>query len=256
MMSIHFLSMATSRKTKPHRKSIHARVRRGNLEDADRTRRELLAAAARLFAERGLEGVTIRAVAALAEVSAMTPYRYFPNKAELLAGLWESVIADVYTAMKAAVNSAVGARARQRASLETFLAYWENNPDHYRLVYMTEQTTRAGLRGEGRPVLADSPIYHDILGLVLEVTRDLALEIGADMTHAKLAGDVRFMMLLGYLNSQLVNRRYPWSDVQVLRAAYIEQIVVTVERCLRFGPATADADSRPAHRPRERRLAN
>jgi hypothetical protein len=42
-------------------------------------------------------------------------------------------------------------------------------------------------------------------------------------------------MLLGYLNAQLVNRRYPWSDARRLRAAYIEQIIVAVEHCLRFG---------------------
>jgi len=237
--------MATTRKNPSPRKAVHTRVRRGNLEDADRTRQELLAAAARLFSERGLEGVTIRAVAALAGVSAMTPYRYFSNKADLLAGLWQSVLTEVYSAMKGAVGAASGARARQRASLDSFLTYWESNPDHYRLVYMTEQTTRSGNRAGDRPALTESPIYQEILGLVLEVTRDLAREIGADMTHAKLAGDIRFMMLLGYLHSQLVNRRYPWSDRHLLRANYIEQIVLTVERCLRFGPAIGDRESSP-----------
>ncbi|CAM5793918.1 hypothetical protein RFUL19S_03274 [Rhizobacter fulvus] len=220
----------------PAPEAAHARVRRGSLADADRTRDELLAAAARLFAERGLVGVTIRAVAALTGMSPMTPYRYFPSKSDLLAGLWQSVIAEVHAAMKAAVDEAVGARARQRASLDAFLAYWEDHPDHYRLVYMTEQATRAPAQGDDRPSLAGSPIYREILELVLEITRDLATELGVDMTHAKLAGDVRFMMLLGYLNSQLVNRRYPWSERQLLRAAYIEQILATVERCLRYGP--------------------
>lgn len=225
--------------------TLHARVRRGNLDDADRAREALLAAAGELFSERGLDGVTIRAVATLAGVSAMTPYRYFSNKAELLAGLWQSVIAEVYAKMKTAIGAASGGRNRQRASLDSFLAYWEDNPDHYRLVYMTEQTTRAGRRDGDEPKLAESPIYQDIVALVLEVTRDLAHEIGVDMTHAKFAGDVRFMMLMGYLNGQLINQRYPWSDRHRLRSAYIEQIILTVERCLRLGPvkAVGDADS-------------
>ena len=247
--------MKANRKGNPQPKSAHARVRRGNLEDADRAREELLTAAGRLFAERGLDGVTIRAVAAVAGVSAMTPYRYFTSKAELLAGLWQSVIADVYERMKDALDSAEGARARQVASLDSFLSYWEDNPDHYRLVYMTEQTTRAARRDDGTPMLAASPIYQEILGLVLDVTRDLADEIGADMTHAKLAGDIRFMMLLGYLNSQLINRRYPWSDRETLRAAYIEQIVMTVERCLLLGLASPRLDGGPLQVgvPRKRR---
>lgn len=231
--------MTTKRKTNPVRKSVHARVRRGNLEDAERTRVELLSAAAQLFSERGLAGVTIRAVATLAGVSAMTPYRYFANKAELLAGLWQTVIAEVYERMKRAVELQSGGRARQRASIDAFLSYWEENPDHYRLVYMTEQTTRAGRRGDDRPMLAETPVYRDILALVLDVTAAMAEEIGAPMTHAKLAGDIRFMMQLGYLNAQLVNRRYPWSDARRLRAAYIEQIVVAVEHCLLFGGSTA-----------------
>lgn len=224
-----------ARKTnKPRHAASRQRVRRGNAEDAERTRDSLLAAAEKLFAEQGLEAVTIRAVAALAGMSAMTPYRYFADKAELLAGLWQSVLSAVHQRMVVAIGAHRGGRARQRASLDAFLGYWEEHPDHYRLVYMTEQTTRGS-----EAAFVSVPIYKDMLDLVQGVTKDLAAEIGADMTHAKIAGDIRFTMLLGYLNAQLVNRRYPWSDPKSLRAAYIEQIIATVERCLLEGAGTA-----------------
>ena len=55
------------------------------VEDLDAFRARAVAAAARLFGERGYAGVTLRAVAKELGVSAMTPYRYFANKDELFA---------------------------------------------------------------------------------------------------------------------------------------------------------------------------
>src|SRR5258706_4489038 len=68
------------------------RVRRGNADDHERMRQRCLAAAESLFANGGVEAVTMRAVAAKVGVPPMAPYRYFYDKAELLSGLWQSVI--------------------------------------------------------------------------------------------------------------------------------------------------------------------
>jgi len=54
-------------------------------------RDELLAAALRLFSNGGLQAVSMRAAAAAVGVSAMTPYRYFAQKADRLSGVWEFV---------------------------------------------------------------------------------------------------------------------------------------------------------------------
>ncbi len=213
------------------------RVRRGNEDDANALRAELLAAAMHQFAHGGLEAVTMRGVAGAVGVSVMTPYRYFADKADLLGGLGQSVIRAVCDRMTVAIAAAKTGSAKQRASLDAFLGYWEEHPDHYRLVYMTEQTT-----GRDAPSnMTRSPVYAEIVELVAGVTRAVAAEIGASLANARLAGDIRFMMQLGYLHATLVNRRYEWSDRAPLRAAYIEQIVATVERCLLAGKARAPA---------------
>jgi hypothetical protein len=68
------------------------------------------------------------------------------------------------------------------------------------------------------------------------LVEDLAQELGAGATYVEDAEKLGFMMKLGYLQASMVNRRYPWGDLQRLRAATVEQILQTVTRCLLQGP--------------------
>ena len=213
------------------------RVRRGSEADAERLRDELLAAALALFIEGGLQGVTMRAVATRVGVSAMTPYRYFEDKGHLMRGIWHHVLSEATGAMRTAAAGIADVNDRIRANLNAFIDYWEAHPQHYRLVYMTEQTTRPDAQG----VLTSMPAYRGVIDETLETSRQLALQIGGDPAHAKLASDVRFMMVSGYLHGRLVNRRYPWTTADVLRPAMIELVIDAMASCLRQGPRKAPA---------------
>jgi AcrR family transcriptional regulator len=63
-------------------------------ERANATRRRILEAAAKLFAERGFAGVTMRGIAHDAAVSLATVYLYFPGKPALVAGLVDEVVSS------------------------------------------------------------------------------------------------------------------------------------------------------------------
>jgi AcrR family transcriptional regulator len=202
------------------------------LEDAQTLRKDLLQAASELFAEGGLDAVSVRAVAARVGVSTMTPYRYFADKAELLSGLWQSVLKAALECAKAASSRHTSGRGRLRASLDAYIGYWEAHPDHYRLVYSIEGVTKGG-----RVALAEvAPVYAELMEHTYATTQALADELGAGATHARLANDIRLVMTLGCLHVAHGNRRYAWFDWQQLRATYIDQIVATMARCLTQGP--------------------
>ena len=95
-------------------------------------------AALALFSEGGLDAVSMRGLSARLNISAMTPYRYFADKAELLSELWQHVLKDLYLAVSQAIEAHVEAKARLRAYIDAFLLYYEAHPDEYRLVFLTQ----------------------------------------------------------------------------------------------------------------------
>ena len=231
--------MVTKKSSSTRPPAGRARVRRGSEADAERLRDELVAAALALFMEGGLEAVTMRAVATQVGVSAMTPYRYFEDKGHLLRGIWQHVLGTAWQGMLAASHGLADVRDRIRAQIDAFVDYWEANPQHYRLVYMTEQATRH----TELEALAALPIYASVLEGSLAASRELAAQVGGDAAHAKLASDIRFMMVSGYLHARLVNRRYPWGPVDVLRPTFVELVIEAMASCLRDGPRKPPAQA-------------
>ena len=229
--------MPTKKSSQTAAAPVRARVRRGSEADAERLRDELVDAALALFIEGGLEAVTMRAVATQVGVSAMTPYRYFEDKGHLLRGIWQHVLSAALASMRARGAGITDAREMIRAQVNAFIDYWEAHPDHYRLVYMTEQTIRPDSAGQ----LTTSPAYASVLDNAQDMSSELARATGGDVAHAKLATDVRFMMVSGYLHGRLVNRRYPWMPADVLRPAFVELVIDAMVTCLREGPRTAPA---------------
>ncbi len=219
--------MSNSRR--PRKTPSRARVRRGHEGDAERLRAELIDATLALFAEGGLDAVSVRAVAARVGVSPMTTYRYFASKAELLGGLWLMVFQGLLERLRKAVDGEIDALARQRALIHGFLAHWEDNPDHYRLVYGGDDR---GERREARLHPALDPVVGELIALSRQVTEGVLTAVHGQPDRQRLASDIRLAMMLGYLASRYTATRYPWSDPATLRAAYLEQIVQAVERCL------------------------
>jgi AcrR family transcriptional regulator len=206
------------------------RVHRGSAEDRDGQRRRIIGAAFAIQRREGREALSMRALAAEVGVSAMALYRYFPSKGDLLRAMWEVALTDAQAEVSAAMARCTTARQRLRASIDSFLRFWEARPAQFGLVYMTPETMEPGAQVDQ---LTREPAYQRAVDLAGPLVDELADEIGGERRNAPLARDLRMALMVGYLHARIVNTRYAWGDFDALRTATIETIAAGVESCLR-----------------------
>jgi AcrR family transcriptional regulator len=222
----HGIDMVTGQARQQSRNSARARVRRGNAEDAERFRGELLASALAQFTAGGLDAVSMRAIASSLGVSAMAPYRYFESRSALLDALLSRVLERLHDAVLESIGSSAGRAEGYQRFFDGFLRFFESHPEEFRLFYETQDRSRTA-----EPSLQDTDLYQRILALHQDSIR-ATVPHEVDAASLQVAADLSYVMLLGYLVSTLVNRRYPLGDRGALRQATIEQAAQAVQRCL------------------------
>lgn len=238
---------------RPTKGPVHQRVRRGNAEDADRMRQELMRAAVELVEEQGPSGVSMRKVAERVGVSPMTPYRYFENHpSQLLDGVWLKVLEEQRQYLITVAARETGARNKLRALVRGYIEFWQTRPEYYALLHGFDHVPAAELP---RSPVGSSDVFSTTVALQRAATEDFAGEIGAPPGNTKLACDIESAMAMGYLHGTLINRRYPWSDHAELLPVYVEGVIHAVEHCLMTGaPAsTGRNDAKASRQPRSSR---
>jgi AcrR family transcriptional regulator len=162
--------------------------------DAERNRQRILAAAAEVFAERGLD-VSLDDIAAAAGVGVGTVYRRFPDKDGLIDALFEEKIGEVeqlarksleiedaWEAFSTFMRAVCAWQARDRGLKDAMLSRrGSERVDAARnriAPVVTELLERAQAQGAIRADLApfDIPVMHFTIGLIADKTRDVAPE--------------------------------------------------------------------------------
>ncbi len=106
-------------------------------------REKLIAVATNLFADKGREGFTMRELASELGVSAMTPYRYFKDKEEILAAVRAAAFDRFAEALEKAFDESSDAPARSRAVGEAYVHFAFTEPASYRLMFDMAQPGEA-----------------------------------------------------------------------------------------------------------------
>ena len=88
-----------------------------------------------LFARHGVEGVTMRQIAAELGCSSTTAYRYFQNKDEILTAVRASAFNRFCEVIEDATRSSPDARKSARNVGQAYLAFALGNPDAYRMMF-------------------------------------------------------------------------------------------------------------------------
>ena len=101
-------------------------------------RTELCKVATERFARFGYEGVTMRQLAEALGCSPKTPYRYFKDKADILATVRAQAFAKFADALEKAAASQKDPSQRGRAMSEAYLGFALKNPHAYRIMFDLE----------------------------------------------------------------------------------------------------------------------
>jgi AcrR family transcriptional regulator len=98
-------------------------------------RAELCKVATERFARFGYEGVTMRQLAEALGCSPKTPYRYFKDKADILATVRAQAFAKFADTLEKARAGVTDPAERGRLTSEAYLAFALKNPHAYRIMF-------------------------------------------------------------------------------------------------------------------------
>lgn len=100
-------------------------------------RAEMLAAAERIFVEHGYEGATIRKIADEVGLSSTALYMHFADKGEILHEICRETFERLIAGNRRVMDEAGTADERLERILQAYIDFGFENPNAYRLVYLT-----------------------------------------------------------------------------------------------------------------------
>ena len=135
----------------------------------ERQRERTLAVAEHLFASKGFEAVTMRALAAELGCSPMAPYRYFAGKDEIFALVRASAFLRFGALQEAAAHGPGTMLARLDRLGRAYIGFGRDEPDAYRVVFALDQTGE-----EQYPALAEAgrQAWQPLRGLIGEAVEE------------------------------------------------------------------------------------
>ncbi|NWH09528.1 MAG: TetR/AcrR family transcriptional regulator [Alphaproteobacteria bacterium] len=112
-------------------------VKRAKRLPASERRAQIVAVARDLFTSEGIERTSMRAIAARAGITATAIYDHFPDKAALLRAIADQFFMRLIEAIASALDAGSDPAACFRNMAHAYVRCGLENPDEYRLVFMT-----------------------------------------------------------------------------------------------------------------------
>jgi AcrR family transcriptional regulator len=169
-------------------------------------REKLCDIAARMFAERGQDGFTMRELATALGVSPMTPYRYFHDKDEILAAVRARIFLQFAQSLEQAYAVPGDAGDRAQSAGEAYVRFALENPSSYKLMFDMNQPE------DGK--------YPELTQATERARKTMTRHIPAMIEAGMLAGDpevighVFWVILHGTVTLQLAGKLDPECDMR------------------------------------------
>ena len=206
--------------------TVRTRNRRGQ---GELLRAEILDAAGRLLAERGDEAaVSIRMIAEAVGVTPPSIYLHFPDKDALIEAVCEERFREFDEALEAAAATVTDPLEALRARGRAYVRFALDNPEHYRVLFMTKHDRSmtleelVGAASGGPPDSGARAGARAFAHLVAAVLR--AAEAGSLVTADPVTTAILLWSGFHGLVSLLISEPgFPWPDVGVMVEALLDQ---------------------------------
>ncbi|HEX4283725.1 MAG TPA: TetR/AcrR family transcriptional regulator [Terracidiphilus sp.] len=153
------------------------------LERKERLRGEILAAASRMFADRGYEAVTLREIAQQIGYTHAVIYQHFPDKWHILAELSRETIGLMVQNFDAIAAQHLSSKERLFATSRGLIQFCTAHPQQFRNVFFGPEN-RNGVRAGQYIDDIGRPLFERFVQLFFDVAKNEGLPSKNDMVVA------------------------------------------------------------------------
>ena len=195
-------------------------------------RQRLCDLALKAFAERGLDGISLRGLAAEAGCSRTTPYRYFKNKADILVAVRQSEFKRMADAAELAVENEPAPDRKLIALARSYIQFAMERPEAYRVMYQVAQQ--------------DEHRYPDLVAEIRRAQQPMLSAVNAALDSGTIEGDpvnivhVLWAGMHGLVSLHLSEKLHMGRDIEELT----EVMVRALSRSISATPSSEPAARR------------
>lgn len=168
-------------------------------EDVAKFRAKVSKNAMALYREQGFEAVSMRRLSKAIGCAPTTLYAHFSGKTEILMLLWSDILTEMAMHIESSLRPIEHPVDKLRAAAVTFVTYWIDHPDHFRLVFMSNDVGRSDVDGflKNNDALQHFRVFDDLISSLDQANNPLRVQ--ADTLIASLIGlAMCFNTLHGY----------------------------------------------------------
>jgi AcrR family transcriptional regulator len=190
------------------------------VERKEKLRGEILASASKMFADRGYEAVTLRAIAEEIGYTHAVIYQHFPDKAHILAELCSETIGQMVQDFDAIAAKHRSPKERLFATSRGLIQFCTAHPQQFRNVFFGPENRNGVRAGEYINDLG-APLFGRFVKLFFDVAKDEGLPNRNDIVVAH----TWWFNIFGLATLMVIQGAVPDLPDQVL---VVEQTIATL----------------------------
>ncbi len=187
--------------------------------DGHLRRAEILRAAEAIFVRDGYQGATIRKIADEVGVSSTALYMHFRDKDEILIEIAENAVGVLLASNTEIAGRPLDAVARVRLMLNAYMRFGLDNPNAYRLVYLSGPDEAPSAKHEQLTEISER-CYECFHNTVAEIELDGRLPIG----KTELAAHLLWSACHGLVALRICRTQIAWEDNEVLMSSMLDSV--------------------------------